>query len=119
MKKIPVIIVIIKNFISMKFFFLCQISSHFMASHRHPTPGSHFRYIFPVISSRHVRQWSFAAIGTQWTSMLSSESLGTGNSQWVVVDYNRLGWEVCQESRWVEGFLKEDGLSIEALKKPI
>ena len=27
--------------------------------------------------------------GTQWTSMLSSESLGTGNSQWLVVDYNR------------------------------
>jgi len=30
-----------------------------------------------------------AKTGTQWTSMLSSESLGTGNSQWVVVDYNR------------------------------
>lgn len=30
-----------------------------------------------------------AKTGTQWTSMLSSESLGTGNSQWLVVDYNR------------------------------
>ena len=26
--------------------------------------------------------------------MLSSESLGTGNSQWVVVDYNRPGKEM-------------------------
>ncbi|CAK8997095.1 unnamed protein product [Durusdinium trenchii] len=30
-----------------------------------------------------------AKTGTQWTSMLASESLGTGNSQWLVVDYNR------------------------------
>ncbi|CAJ1359163.1 unnamed protein product [Effrenium voratum] len=30
-----------------------------------------------------------AKTGTQWTSLLASQNLGTGNSQWVVVDYNR------------------------------
>ena len=29
--------------------------------------------------------------GTQWTSMLAEENTGTGNSQWIVVDYNRPG----------------------------
>ncbi|CAE7528575.1 plbC [Symbiodinium natans] len=30
-----------------------------------------------------------AKTGTQWTSMLAEENTGTGNSQWIVVDYNR------------------------------
>lgn len=66
----------------------------FMVPNSHSTPGSHFRYFFAAESP----PASFAAIGTQWTSMLSSESLGTGNSQWIVVDYNRPekvdGWKV-------------------------
>ncbi|OLP85098.1 putative phospholipase B-like 2 [Symbiodinium microadriaticum] len=30
-----------------------------------------------------------AKTGTQWTSMMAEENTGTGNSQWIVVDYNR------------------------------
>ena len=29
--------------------------------------------------------------GTQWTSMMAEQNTGTGNSQWIVVDYNRRG----------------------------
>eukprot|EP00439_Symbiodinium_sp_Y106_P070018 s3852_g12.t1 len=30
-----------------------------------------------------------AKTGTQWTSMMAEQNTGTGNSQWIVVDYNR------------------------------